>query len=333
MKIFCCNILCFLFRYLVSGIREGETAWCEYVKSHHFHEANRLHPYVFSTVCSTFVTISSSSKRKISELEKCPATDKNYCIKLMKKMAKVAPFLLEFDAAYEEENALWEMLKECGNIIRKLIENASANVSNRRLGSTVDLDAMIDLMGNFPLSYLNKGFQTAVLLVLFALLVEESHEDKKPNLSLLHLINLALCSQCPFRIFRVTNASCLLQWLLQWRLTLPFSLITQHMVNLTEIALKKKTSLYPIDLLDERTKNTLTNEALTSHRFDHLLSSLFFKLTSANSNADHIKGLAEFITASPEAAMDAELFLQPAVLLMAACYKVNRTACIIVMEC
>ncbi|XP_071515619.1 uncharacterized protein [Panulirus ornatus] len=319
------NHLPALSRYLVSGIREGETAWQEYVKSHHFHEASRLHPYILSTICSTLVMKSSSSKRKISEIETCPTTDKNYCIKLLKKMARIAPLLQEFDLIKEEENAMWEILQECGDILRKLIENA--NTSNRNIDNTSDLDGMIDLLGSFPLSCLNEGFQTAVLLVLFALLVQEGPERKKPNFSLLHLINLALCSQCRFRLFRVTNASSLLLWLIRWRLTLPFSLIMQHMVNLDKIVLKKKTGQYPVELLVDQTISGSTSEALTSNRFDHLLSSLFFKLTSANSNGNHIKALGEFITASPEATTDAELFLQPAVFLMAACYKKFGASC------
>lgn len=307
-------------RHLVNGIREGTIAWNEYVNSQHFHEASRLHPHIFLSICSTLVTMSGSCKRKISEFEDTPTTKKNYCKKLLKKMEKIGPLLCEFGGERDEKNALWDALRECGNMVMKLIENAGARKKNK--GNSLDLSIMVKLIGNFPLSFLHKELQTALLLVLFALLIQEDLEGTEENVSsLLHIINQTLCSHCQFRLFKVTDAGCLLKWLIKKRFDFPLSLVTQHMANLTQTLMTEKaSSVLPTILPDTKTNSKLTAQALVGQSFDQVLNTLMYKLTAAASNAQQIKDISVYIT-SPETAKDAELFLQPAVFLMDACHK------------
>nr|XP_045617905.1 uncharacterized protein LOC123770265 [Procambarus clarkii]XP_045617906.1 uncharacterized protein LOC123770265 [Procambarus clarkii]XP_045617907.1 uncharacterized protein LOC123770265 [Procambarus clarkii] len=305
-------------RYLVKGIKDGELAWQEYVRSEQFHEASRLHPYIFSSICSTLAN--TSGQRTFSDLEETTATNIMYCIELWKKMKKIGPLLIEFGSDKDENNALWKKLKECGDILKKLVENESTCLNKPIVRSSMDINVMIELIGNFPLSYLSKGLQTAILLMLFVSLIHEDLESKDTNLSpILHIINQTLCSNCQLRIFRVTNASSLLQWLIKKRCDFPFSIITQHMANLTRSLLTKDAKTCYANLPEEQPKSRLTAQALVGQSFDQLLSALLYTLTGAASSADHVKEVARFVIS--EAASDAELFLQPAVFLMAACYK------------
>ncbi|KAG7160257.1 uncharacterized protein LOC121876485 [Homarus americanus] len=311
-------------RHLVCGIREGKKVWQEYVDSQQFCEASRLHPHIFSSICSTLITLSGSCKRKISESEDTPATNKNYYTELLKKMIKIGPLLSEFDTGLFEENALWEMLKKCGNTLKKLIKNSDA--SNGSVGNTTDLCAMINLLGKFPLPHLYTGFQTALLLVFFALVTRKDLENTEENFSsLLHVINKVLCSKRSFRLFRIIDASCFLQWLVQKRLSFPFSSVSQHMANLSQTVLKKK--ICPRDQSSDKPEDSLTVQALTGQHFDQLLSALLYKLTAGGKNADDIKDLTNYITTSFVVDTDAELLLQPAVLLMAACYRMESFSC------
>ncbi|KAK4310865.1 hypothetical protein Pmani_017598 [Petrolisthes manimaculis] len=308
-----------LAKHMVAGIVEGSKPWREYMKSGHFQEARLLHPHILAAICSS-LTGSSSRKRRHSQSQEAANTPtKNYCTKLLKKMSKLGPLLQKFGSEYDEESDLWEKLQECGASLTDLTEDKSPN--NREEIPT-NMSRMVELLEHFPLPYLNKGMQTAVLLVTFGLLVQESQCSKEQDTpKLLNILNLALCCNVKFRFFTKTDVSCLLRWLIQKRLSLPFVNTSQHMYNLTKAIVK--TSV--VATSGKESTNGHSHNTLVIQRLDHLLNTLISKLVLYNANIKDVKSLAEYITSTPQTDSEVQLFLHPAVFLLAACHMHKST--------
>lgn len=309
-------------RNLVSRVKEGDKSWSEYVSSRHFEEASHLHPHVFASICSALAATHDSRKRKLSECEDGPTASKNYCLKVLRKMSKAAPLLVEFDSAKEEENALWEMFQECGDCLRKLIEKGQTQSGSLPGCKAGEFSAMINLLTKFPLHHLSKTSKTAIQLVLLTLLVQESVQGREENFfALVNALNQALGYLGTFRLYSITKASSLMKWLIEKRASLYGSMLSPHMVNLPQ-ALMKANGTYtarPTDM------HGLSQDAQNRHNLDHMILYLTFKLTWTTKVADQVKEVAEHITGST--AVPAEAMLQPAVFLLAACHLKGNVTC------
>jgi len=206
----------------VQGINGRDKSWHDYVNSQYFQEATRLHPHVFLSICSNFASLSKSRKRTFSESEN-PTVSKNYWIKLMKKLAKGAPYL-PLGAEAEEAKVL-KMLEDSGHLLKELIDettNDTEIIEHEGNNSGVNVKGMINLLGHFPLAYLAESFQSAVLIATFALLFLECQQRKQQGIiSILNILNKALCSHCPLKIFSYIDPTTLLHWLVKIRLSLP----------------------------------------------------------------------------------------------------------------
>ena len=303
----------------MNGVKEGDKSWNEYINSRHFEEASRLHPQVFSDLCAVLAVVFGSGKRKLSECEDGPPASKNYCIKLLKKMSKAAPLLVEFDSVKEEENALWKLFEECGDCLRKLIEKEQSQSCSVQRCNATEFKALIQLITKFPLQHLNKGLKTAILLVLFSLLIQESNQGRDEHFfDIVFALNQALGYLGTFRLFTVTKASSLMQWLIEKRATLYGSMLSQHMANLPH-ALLKANGTYSAKFMD---RPNLSSDIQNQYNFDHLVVYLTFKLTWTTKVAEQVKELSEYITSG--SSISTESLLQPAVFLLAACHLVSE---------
>ncbi|KAG0711014.1 Unhealthy ribosome biogenesis protein 2 [Chionoecetes opilio] len=309
-------------RHLVNGVKEGETSWNEYINSRHFEEASQLHPQVFSDICAVLATMFGSSKRKLSECEDGPSSGKSYCSKLLKKMSKAAPLLVEYESGKEEENPLWKLFEECGESLRKLIEKEQGQSCSVPRCNTGEFKAMIKLITKFPLQHLNRNLKTATLLVLFSLLVQESGPGREEHFfDLVYALNQALGYLGTFRIFTITKASSLMQWLIEKRVSLYGPMVSQHMANLPH-AILKANGTYSVKFVVKRDQSC---DVQNRYNFDHLVVYLTFKLIWTIRAADQVKQLAEHITSGSPSATEA--LLQPAVFLLAACHMKGSIYC------
>lgn len=300
-------------------MKDGDPSWSEYVNSRHFEEASQLHPHVFASICSTLATTQDSRKRKLSECENGPTATKNYCLKVLRKMSKAAPLLVEFDSAKEEENALWEMFQECGECLRKLLEKGqtqSGSLPGCRAG---EFRVMINLITKFPLHHLSKSSKTAIQLVLLTLLVQESVQGREENFfALVNALNQALGYLGTFRLYSITKASSLMKWLIERRASLYGSMLSPHMANLPQ-ALMKTNGTY---MARPMNMQGLSQDAQNRHSLDHMILYLTFKLIWTTKVIDQVKEVVEHIT--DNTAIPAEALLQPAVFLLAACHLVRK---------
>lgn len=303
----------------MSRVQEGDKAWSEYVSSQHFEEASPLHPHVLSSLCAALATLHDSRKRKLSECEDGPSASKNYCLRVLRKMSRVAPLLVEFDSAREEENALWEVFQECGECLMKMIEKKPTPASVVPGCKAGEFQALISLITKFPLNHLSKGSKTAILLVLLSLLVQESVQGRGEHFSgLVSALNQALGYLGTFRLYSVTKASSLMKWLIEKRVSLYGSMLSQHMTSLPQ-ALLKTNGTYTAKL---PARHSLTRDAEDRYGLDHLLLYLTFKLTWTTKVVDQVKEVADYITGNTTLATEA--LLQPAVFLLVACHLVRN---------
>ncbi|KAK8399199.1 hypothetical protein O3P69_003369 [Scylla paramamosain] len=314
--------LAVISRHLVNGVKEGDKSWSEYINSRHFEEASQLHPLVFSDICAVLATMFGSNKRKLSECEDGPPASKSYSLKLLKKMSKAAPLLVEFDSVKEEENALWKLYEECGDCLRKLIEKEQSQSCSVQRCSMAEFKALIQLIKKFPLHHLNKNLKTGVHLVLFSLMIQESNQAREELFfDIVSTLNQALGYLGTFRLFSITKASSIMQWLIEKRASLYGSMLSQHMANLPH-ALLKANGTYAAKFMD---RQYLSPDLQNRYNFDHLLVYLTFKLTWTTKVADQVKELAEYITSGSSIAT--ESLLQPAVFLLAACHLKGNACC------
>lgn len=307
-------------RHLVNGVKEGDMYWSEYINSRHFEEASQLHPLVFSDICTVLATMFGSNKRKLSECDDGPPLpSKSYCLKLLKKMSKAAPLLVEYESAKEEENdALWKLYEECGDCLRKLIEKDQNQSCSVLRCSIAEFKALIQVIKKFPLQHLNENLKTGVLLVLFSLMVQESSQGREGLFfDIVSILNQALGYLGKFKFFAITKASSVLQWLIEKRASLYGSMLSQHMANLPHTLLKA-TGTYSAKFMD---RQYVSPDLQNQYNFDHLLVYLTFKLTWISKVVVQVKELAEYITS--DSSITTESLLQPAVFLLAACHQVR----------
>lgn len=304
----------------MSKVKEGDKSWNEYVSSRHFEEASQLHPHVFANVCAALAVLYDSRKRKLSQCEDGPASSKNYSLKVLRKMSKVAPLLVEFESAREEENAMWEVFQECGECLRKLIEKGQTQSCSEASCKVEEFRALIDLITKFPLHHLSKGSKTAIQLVLLTLLVQESVQGREENFfGLVTALNQALGYLGTFRLYSITKASSLMKWLIEKRASLYGCMLSPHVANLPQ-ALVKVNGTYTARPVD---KQGLSQDQQNRHSLDHMILYLTFKLTWTTKVADQVKEVAEYITGITD--VPAEALLQPAVFLLAASHLVRKS--------
>ncbi|XP_045129896.1 uncharacterized protein LOC123515415 isoform X2 [Portunus trituberculatus] len=310
-------------RHLVNGIREGDKAWSEYVSSRHFEEANQLHPMVFSDICASLATMFDSNKRKLSECEDGPPQPtKSHCLKILKKMSKVGPLLVEFEPVQKKDDALWKLFEECGECLRKLIEKEQRQSSSVQKCTMAEFKVLIQLIRKFPLKHLNVNMKTSVLLVLFSLMIQESSEGREEVFfDIVLTLNLTLGYVGSFRLFTITKASSVMQWLIEKRVSLYGSMLSQHMANLPHVVLKGNNT-YVAKFMD---RQYLSPDLQNCYNFDNLLLYLTYKLTSIVSLSDQVKEVAEYITSSSTNTI--ESMLQPAVFLLAPCHMKGTAYC------
>lgn len=317
--------LAVISRHLVNGVKEGDTYWSEYINSQHFEEASQLHPLVFSDIYTVLATMFGSNKRKLSECDDGPPPpSKSYCLKLLKKMSKAAPLLVEYESAKEKENdALWKLYEECGDYLRKLIEKDQNQSCSVLRCSIPEFKALIQVIKKFPLQHLNENLKISVLLVLFSLMVQESSQGREGLFfDIVSTLNQALGYFGKFRFFAITKASSVLQWLIEKRASLYGSMLSQHMANLPH-ALLKATGTYSAKFMD---RQYLSPDLQNQYNFDHLLVYLTFKLTwMSKVGSVQVKELAEYITS--DSSIATESLLQPAVFLLAACHLKGNAYC------
>lgn len=287
------------------------------MKSYHFQEAKPLHPHILAAVCSSF-TNSTSRKRRHSQSEEPTTTPNNIsCAKLLKKMSELGPLLQENKFDQSEEGDLWEKLEECGGALTELTEQSSPSQTE---DSPTNMSKMVELMEHFPLPYLSRGMQTAVLMVTFGLLVQESRCSKEQHTSqLLNILNLSLCNNVRFRFFTKTNVNSLLRWLIQKRFSLPFVNSSEHLSNLTKAIGNKSVVTMSVKERYDHSHNNI----LVIQRLDYLLNTLIRRLVVYSASVDSVKSLVDYITSTPQTDSEVQLFLHPAVFLLAACHQVS----------
>ena len=273
----------FIASHVVQGFLDKRGMWESYIKSYHFKDATRLHPHVILHICSVLMNLTNnvSGKRKLSEMEQCEDEvhdpSQNLCVKLFKKLSKKFTLISDFEQVKSDESELWESINECGELYA-MIMDCNHNVM-KSFSKKDEVLKIVRLIGNLPVSCLDKATQAVLMIINLTILVKEIQSDNlELKLEIMHCLNALISSSCHFKFFTVVKNFNVVEWILKERFKLP----NEGTVN-------------PI-LLDNLTRIT-KNTSLTS-AFDKLFHAMAIKYVLSDSSGEKTRSLGQFITTS-----------------------------------
>ncbi|XP_076043186.1 uncharacterized protein LOC143026525 [Oratosquilla oratoria] len=305
-------------RKIADGLRQQEIGWKECSSVGVLAEMRVLHPYLLSSCFSSIASILASVKRKhISGAQENEdvVSKAHYCVEILKKISKLCPLLEEFGDTRDCPNDLWEGLTQVGEMVNTLLEDTE-NLGNGLCGSEEEFCDALQIIHALPLLHLSTAYQTIILLAVLPLLLREGCQSRRERISieLLRLMNMTLCSPCPFRLYHMVKPLPLLRWLINQNKQL--SSIAQRLPNVLLPTLDGE-EIRPRDT----DIKTVTVEKPEVKETDHLLISLLKLFISQSRNNELVQTVADTIIVNADSECDAQSYLRPTMIYINVCKK------------